>query len=244
MASSLPGREALALSVVMPAFDEAQLLETSVKEVVEGLRGRGLPFEVIVVENGSRDATPDIADRLADTFEEVQTLHLPVPDYGAAMRAGLLAATGDTVVIFDVDYCDLGFVDTARARMAGPDQPAIVVGSKRAAGARDQRGGFRRFVTAVFSVILRYGFGLHVSDTHGMKALRRADVASLARRCRFGTDLFDTELILRAERAGLRTAELPAVVVERRPSRSPIWRRAARAVIGLVRLRVRLWRER
>ena len=237
----------------MPAFNEAELLELSVKEVVEGLRGRSDgsdgtdekptgSFEVIVVENGSRDATPELADRLAASTAEVFTLHLDVPDYGAALRAGLLAAEGDIVVNFDVDYYDLAFVTDALERLAAPDHPAIVVGSKRAEGARDERRGFRRLVTAVFSGILHYGFGLGVSDTHGMKAMRREAVEPLARACHNGTDLFDTELILRAERAGLVVVELPVVVVERRPSRSPIWRRVPRTLLGLLRLRLQLWR--
>jgi glycosyltransferase involved in cell wall biosynthesis len=227
----------------MPAFNEAELLELSVKEVVEGLRGRTGSFEVLVVENGSRDATAEIADRLAAATAEVVTLHLDLPDYGAALRAGLLAADGDIVVNFDVDYYDLGFIADALDRLAADDQPAIVVGSKRAEGARDERHGLRRLVTAVFSGVLRYGFGLGVSDTHGMKAMRREPVERLARACHNGTDLFDTELILRAERAGLVVVELPVIVVERRPSRSPIWRRVPRTLLGLLRLRLQLWRS-
>jgi glycosyltransferase involved in cell wall biosynthesis len=227
----------------MPAYNEAELLEVSVKEVVEGLRGRTEPFEVLIVENGSRDATPEIADRLAGSTAEVVTLHLDVADYGAALRAGLLAAEGDIVVNFDVDYYDLGFVTDALARLAADDHPAVVVGSKRAAGARDQRAALRRLVTSVFAAVLRYGFGLGVSDTHGMKAMRRESVVPLAQACHNGTDLFDTELILRAERAGLVTVELPVVVVERRPSRSPIWQRVPRTLWGLLWLRVQLWRS-
>jgi glycosyltransferase involved in cell wall biosynthesis len=227
----------------MPAYNEAELLELSVKEVAEGLRGRGEPFEVIVVENGSRDATPEIADHLAASTAEVVTLHLDVADYGAALRAGLLAAEGDIVVNFDVDYYDLGFVADALARLAADDHPAIVVGSKRAAGARDERSLLRRLVTGVFSAVMRYGFGLRVSDTHGMKAMRREVVVPFARACHNGTDLFDTELILRAERAGLVAVELPVVVVERRPSRSPIWQRVPRTLWGLLRLRLQLWRS-
>jgi len=228
----------------MPAFNEAEMLERTVAEVVDGMRALAEPFEVIVVENGSRDGTAAIADHLAQSVPEVVALHLPDPDYGAALRAGLLAAVGAVVVNFDVDYYDLDFVADAGARLAEPDQPAIVVGSKRAEGARDQRSGLRRLVTGVFSAILRYGFGLQVSDTHGMKALRREAVEPLARACHFGTDLFDTELVLRAERAGLLTVELPVVVVERRPSRSAIWRRVPRTIWGLARLRALFWRER
>jgi glycosyltransferase involved in cell wall biosynthesis len=227
----------------MPAYNEADLLELSVKEVTEGLRGRTESFEVLVVENGSRDATPEIADHLAASTAEVVTLHLEVADYGAALRAGLLAAEGDIVVNFDVDYYDLGFVADALARLAADDCPAIVVGSKRAEGASDQRTALRRLVTSVFSAVLRYGFGLRVSDTHGMKAMQREVVVPLARACHNGTDLFDTELILRAERAGLVVVALPVVVVERRPSRSPIWQRVPRTLWGLLRLRLQLWRS-
>jgi len=233
----------LALSVVMPAYNEADLLELSVKEVTEGLRGRVGPFEVIIIENGSRDSTPELADRLAASTAEILTLHLDLPDYGAALRAGLLAADGDIVVNFDVDYYDLGFVADALERLARDDQPAIVVGSKRAVGARDERHGLRRLVTAVFTGVLHHGFGLGVSDTHGMKAMRREAVEPFARACHNGTDLFDTELILRAERAGLVVVELPGVVVERRPSRLPIWRRVPRTLLGLLRLRLQLWRS-
>jgi hypothetical protein len=98
-------------------------------------------------------------------------------------------------------------------------------------------------ITAGFTTVLRVGFGLGVSDTHGMKAMRRAEVVAVAEHCRFGTDLFDTELVLRAERAGLRVGEVPVTVEERRPSRTPIARRILRTLGGLVRLRVVLWRE-
>jgi len=76
-----------------------------------------------------------------------------------------------------------------------------------------------------------------------VKAMRRDAVAPLAQHCRFGQDLFDTELILRSERSGQRTAEIPVEVVEKRPARSSIRARIPRTVKGLVALRLRLWRE-
>ncbi len=166
------------------------------------------------------------------------SLTLPDADYGAALRAGLLGARGDVIVNFDVDYYDLDFLAQAVACVREPDGPAIVVASKRVPGARDERPLPRRLVTRGFGMLLHTGFGLGVSDTHGMKAMRRVDVEPLARECRFGVDLFDTELILRAERAGLAVGELPAHVEERRPARTSIWRRVPRTVWGLVRLRV------
>jgi glycosyltransferase involved in cell wall biosynthesis len=234
----------LAISVVMPAHNEADLLELSVNEVVDGLRSRGRQFEVLVIENGSVDATAAIAASLAERIPEVMTQSFDRANYGRAMRAGLTEARGDTVVHFDVDYYDLAFVDQAVARLTAASGPAIVVGSKRARGSRDARHWSRRLVTWGFTTVLRVGFGLRVSDTHGMKASTRARIDPIARRCLFDVDLFDTELVIRAERAGLGVAEVPVSVEERRPSRTSVWGRVARALGGLVRLRIALWRER
>ena len=233
-----------ALTVVMPAFNEAEILETSVKTVVEGLRARPDLFEVVVVENGSTDGTGAIADSLATSFPEVRAEHRADADYGRTLRAGLLCARGDAVVNFDTDFFDLDFLDAAVARVRDPEGPAIVVGSKRGEGATDSRAPIRKLATAVFSTLLRIAFGLHVSDTHGIKAMRRAAVEPYARACNSGQDLFDTELILRVERAGLRTAEIPVGVEELRPARTSIAKRVPRTLLGLVKLRIALFRDR
>ncbi len=224
----------------MPAHNEAALLDETVGVILRGLRQRGVAFEVLVVENGSTDATRVLANDLAAREPEVVVRSRVKADYGEAIREGILTAAGDAVVLFDVDYYDLEFLDRALARL---ETAAVVVGSKRAPGTSDTRPWPRRAVTATFATILRVGFGLSVSDTHGMKLMQRAAVEPLARKCRTGADLFDTELILRAEQAGLVVAELPVTVRELRPSRTPILRRAVRTVFGLVRLRVILFHE-
>ena len=231
------------ISVVIPAHDEEPFVAATVRDVAAGLRSRGAEFEVVVVENGSTDATAEVAKALVDEIPELRVLSLGAADYGKALRMGFLAARGEVAAFFDTDYYDLDFLDRAMALMDGPDRPAVVVGSKRGPGAVDTRPWPRRMVTLVFSTILKVGFGLTVSDTHGMKVLRREPLAPLAEACRFGTDLFDTELILRAERAGLKVGEVPVVVQELRPSRSSIARRIPRTVANLVRLRIVLWKD-
>ncbi len=244
MSPPLPARDAAPeLSVVMPAHNEAGFLDQTLKVLVSALRDRDLTFELVVVENGSNDTTLVDARTFAADDDAIVVLTRPVADYGEAMREGILTARADVVVVFDVDYFDPAFVDVVLPRLAAPDGPAIIVGSKRAPGTRDTRPWPRRAITAGFANVLRVGFGLRVSDTHGMKGMQRTTVEPIVRRCRNGTDLFDTELVLRADRVGLEVAEVPVTVEERRPSRTPIARRVARTMWGLVRLRIQLWRE-
>lgn len=223
----------------MPAHNEEDYLAAAVTSVVIGLRAGTEPFELIIAENGSTDATAAEAAELASRYDEVRVVRLPVADYGFALRSGFLDARGEVVVNFDVDFVDLDFLRRAFDLMDGTEV-AVVVGSKRSPGAEDRRGVGRRAVTAVFAGILRHGFGMRISDTHGIKALRRPRLAAVVDVCRFNADIFDTELILRAERAGLEVVEIPVVVDEVRAPRTSIVRRIPRTMLSLLRLRLAL----
>ena len=140
------------LSVVMPAYNEAALLESSVCAVADGLRAANRRFELMIVENGSTDATRTIAQALADELAEVDVRVLPRADYGEALRTGVLESTGDVVATLDVDYFDLDFLAAALGRVERDSAPAdLVVASKRAEGAHDRRPWFRRLVTFGFT---------------------------------------------------------------------------------------------
>jgi glycosyltransferase involved in cell wall biosynthesis len=223
------------ISVVMPAHNEEGYLEPAVHTVVSGLSSRALDYEVIIVQNGSLDSTSAEAARLAHRLDRVAALDRADADYGLALREGFLHATGDVVVNFDVDLVDLDFLDRALAVLAD-ERVAIVVGSKRDPESEDRRGPARRLVTNTFALVLRYGFGLQASDTHGLKAMRRTLVHPLVEASRFGKDIFDTEMILRAERSGLTVEEIPVEITDSRPPRTPIARRIPRTLVGLARL--------
>jgi len=125
-------------------------------------------------------------------------------------------------------YYDLGFVAMPEDRLAEPTARGRC--RVEAAEARATRGPATAPRDQRLQRDLRFGSGRAATRTHEGAPPRV--VERIAPDCHFGTDLFDTELILRVERAGLPVVELPSSVVERRPSRSPDWRRVPRTLWG------------
>ena len=228
------------LSVVVPIYNEEELLESTAESLLVSLQDIEPAFELILSQNGSTDRTIELCEQLARRHAKVRVIHYPRPDYGRAMQLGFLAARGSVLVNFSVDFVDLEFLRTSLPLMATCD---IVLGSKHLALGSDHRSPLRRLGGRVFHWGVQTLFGLPVRDTHGIKAYLRERVQSLIERCREGGPLFDTELILRAHRAGLRMKEIPVQVQESRPSRTGISRRALQALIGVARLRLALWQE-
>ena len=228
------------ISIVIPIHNEAGFIEEALPRLVAALEPIERPYEVILAENGSTDGTAELAAEFALGDQRFRVLLLPDPDYGAAMRAGFQEARGAWVVNFDIDYFSGAFLQRALALEGEAD---IVLASKRVEGAEDRRSPFRRMATWGFNLLLRLMFGSSVSDTHGMKMVRRPVVREIVPNVRSTQDLFDTELVIRAERAGYRIAEVPAVVEELREARSSFVRRIPRTLRGLRRIRRQLRRE-
>ncbi|MGH8874213.1 MAG: glycosyltransferase family 2 protein [Acidimicrobiia bacterium] len=229
-----------AITVVVPIHNEAAFLPVAFPRLLAELEHVPADCRVILVENGSSDDTAAVAERLSEG-SPVEVRRLPEPDYGGAMRDGFLAADGDWVVNFDIDYFSGGFLGQV---LELADRADLVIASKRDPQSEDRRSPLRRTGTAVFNLLLRLLFGSRVSDTHGMKAFRREVVTDIAPSVRSTEDLFDTELVLRAERAGYRIVEVPVVVEEMREARSSFLKRVPRTLRGLAQIRRWLASER
>lgn len=226
--------DAPTISVVIPVHNEAAYLPAALDELFVELETVPAPVTVLIAENGSTDGTADAVRAAMSVHPNLSLLELPDPDYGAAMRAGFLQSSGDWVVNFDIDYFSGEFLNTA---LDMADQADLILASKRAPGSDDQRGMTRKLATWSFNQILRYALGSGVSDTHGMKAVSRAVVDDIAPQVGSTQDLFDTELVVRAERAGYRIVEVPAIVEEKRATGSSIWKRVPRTLRGVWYLR-------
>ena len=228
------------ISVVVPVHNEADYIPDALGEMFGELAEVDADIDVILAENGSTDGTADVAEAMTGAYAGLSVMRLEDPNYGAAMMAGFLAAGGDWRVNFDIDYFSGDFLNAVITEDTGAD---LILASKLAPGADDRRGLYRRLGTRVFNLILRLLFGSKVSDTHGMKAVRREVVEALVPKVRSTMDLFDTELVLRAERAGYRIVEVPATVVERRETAQGLAKRVPRTLLGLLRIRLYLMRQ-
>jgi len=222
-----------AISILIPIYNEEKILEESVRDIVRGADPLNIPYELVLCENGSKDRTVEIGERLARELPQVRLLRCPTPDYGSALLLGIREARGANIVCFEIDFYDVPFIEIAHVLLKKYD---AVIGSKRARGARDRRPLIRRLITFGFNLFLRVFFKFTGTDTHGIKAFRAAPVRPLADACQTRRDIFTTELVIRMERADLRVCEIPLEIVERRPAPVNILKRIPSTVKNLWKL--------
>ena len=222
------------VTVVIPVHNESDYLPGALPQLFAEMDSVNADVRVVIAENGSTDNTADLVRKAMETYPSLSLLELATPDYGAAMREGFMHASTDWVANFDIDYFSGDFLNDA---LGCADSADIVLASKRVEGADDQRGGLRVFATWTFNQILRVVLSSGVSDTHGMKLVRKSVVDAVGPDVISTTDLFDTELVVRAERAGFRIVELPASVEELRDAKSSLVKRVPRTLTGVWKIR-------
>lgn len=224
------------LSIVIPVYNEERILENEINKMVfeMGAMFPRLDYELLLVENGSVDRTKTIIDTLIKKYPFViRAMHLPAPSYGLALISGLLQNNGKNAAIFNVDFWDLEFLQRALALIPEYD---IVVGSKNMPGAQDKRSFSRRLITKFFNILLKLLFGFKGTDTHGIKLFVSDKIKPIVKLCRTDQEIFDTELILRAQKMGLKMTELPVGCEEKRKTRLSLLKSARRTIRGLILL--------
>ena len=223
------------VSIVIPVYNEEAILQTAVVDLVDQLQRLDWPYELILAENGSRDRTVEYAKELEERFEQVRTFSYHEPNYGGALKQGILEARGEFVICDEIDLCDTDFYVRAMALLE-TNEAELVVGSKAMAGASDERPFVRRLATQVMNGMLRVSLGFKGTDTHGLKAFRRAPLIEIARACLVDKDLFASEFVIRAERGGIRNTEIPVCVEEKRKPSIHLFRRVPNVVKNLAKL--------
>ena len=223
------------VSIIIPVYNEEAILQTAVVDLIDRLREFDWTYELCLAENGSTDRTVEVGQELAKRFPQVSIASVGAPNYGLALRRGILAARGEFVICDEIDLCDTDFYRRALAllRARGCD---MVVGSKAMRGAKDRRPILRRVATRVINGMLRVTLDFHGTDTHGLKAFRRGVLLPLVEECVIDKDLFSSELVIRAGRADVSIIEIPIRLEEKRPPAINLVKRVPGVMKGLVKL--------
>jgi len=215
------------LSLVLPAYNEAAGLREMVEDLLEALTNAQIPFELILVDNGSQDGTKHVIHALVGRDVRIKATYIPVNrGFGWGVLCGLREASGDVVgymasdgqvhpkdVARLVELLDVESCDIAKVR-------------------RDVRedGSLRKFQSGAFNLLMRRVFGISCGDVNGSPKIMRCDV--LDRLVLTSRDWFlDAEIMIKAHKLGLTLAELPIRARARVHGRSNV---SIRSVFGFL----------
>jgi glycosyltransferase involved in cell wall biosynthesis len=228
------------IDIVVPVFNEAAMLEQSVRRLHRFLRSE-FPFSwrIVVADNASTDATPEIAARLARELAGVELLRLERKGRGRALRSAWSASRARVVCYMDADLStDLrALLPLVAPLLSGHSDLAI--GTRLAHGARVVRGPKRELISRTYNHLLQATLRARFSDAQcGFKAVRRDVVDELLDGVADDGWFFDTELLVLAQRRGLRIHEVPVDWIDDPASSVAIVRTALGDLRGIVRLLV------
>jgi glycosyltransferase involved in cell wall biosynthesis len=228
------------ISIVIPIYNEQGILHAAIVDVRERLKPLGWSYEIILAENGSKDETVRIAEELAAKYVDpkegqVRTLSLGEPNYGKALKQGILLARGELVICDEIDLCDADFHRRA-VEILETGEADLVIGSKLAVGAEDDRPMWRHAASMGYSAMLRVLLGFRGTDTHGLKAFRRVALLDTVRACLVEKDVFASEFVIRADRGGIKIREIPVRVIEKRPPSINLFKRVPNVLKSIAKL--------
>ena len=236
-----PRRVPLDVEIVVPVYNEAAQLEERITALRTFL-DTSFPFRalVTVVDNASTDDTAEVAADLAARMRGVAAMHLPRKGRGYALRAAWSTSDAPVVAYMDVDLSTSlpALLPLVAPLLSGHRDVAI--GSRLALGAHVVRGPKRELISRAYNLLLKLTLRGRFSDAQcGFKALRRDAAQMLLPLVEDNEWFFDTELLVTAERMGLRIGEVPVDWVDDPDSRVDIVSTAADDLRGVWRLLVR-----
>ena len=226
------------VDVVVPVRNEERDLVPSIQRLVTYLR-ESFPFtaRVTIADNGSSDTTWAVATGLGRELAEVRAVHMDLPGRGRALRAIWSESDAEVLAYMDVDLStDLNaLLPLVAPLLSGHSDLAI--GTRLARGSRVIRGPKRELISRSYNVLLRTLMGARFSDAQcGFKAIRRDQARALLPLTQDTGWFFDTELLVLAERAGLRIHEVPVDWIDDLDSRVDIVGTALADLRGMARL--------
>ena len=233
-----PSTRELDVEIVVPVYNEESALARSIHRLHHFLDTE-VPFSwrITIADNASTDLTPDIANTLASELDRIRVLQLEQKGRGRALREAWSASRARVVAYMDVDLStDLhALLPLLAPLLSGHSEVAI--GSRLAPGARVTRGTKREFISRAYNRLLHLALRTRFTDAQcGFKAVRSDVLPELLDAVRDQAWFFDTELLIAAQRRGMRIYEVPVDWVDDPDSRVDIVSTAVADLRGVVRL--------
>ncbi len=227
-----------AIDVVVPVYNEVVDLEPNIRRLHDYLLHTfPFRFRITIADNASTDGTWDVAHRLTEELSSVHAIHLAQKGRGRALRAAWSATDADVVAYMDVDLStDLdALLPLVAPLLSGHSD--VSIGTRLDRSSRVQRGLKRELISRCYNRILHMALRAGFSDAQcGFKAVRADRVAELLPLIRDEGWFFDSELLILAERAGLRIYEVPVDWVDDPDSRVDVVATALGDLRGVWRL--------
>lgn len=232
------------LSLVLPVYNEEVILKENLRQVLQDLERNGQDFEIILVDDGSRDHSRLIAEEMARTDPRLKVVLLGKNQgKGRALKTGILESKGRVVFFSDMDL-SVSIDHLPKFQQPLQDGFDLAIGSRKAPGAEilvHQPSG-REFLGKGFTTLACLILGLKVSDfTCGFKAFKGEVAQDLFSRMTLADWSFDAELLFLAHRLGYRTIEIPVVWRNRKDTRVRLKQDIIKSLCGLFKIR---WRHR
>ncbi len=208
----VPQQPSTKIAVVLPTYNEVDIIESTVEKVAEALREYGEPYEIIIAEDGSTDGTNMKAGMLSQKYAGiVKHLHAEKRlGRGNALRRAFGNSTGDILVYMDVDLATdvrqlSQLIDSVKF-----EGYEIATGSRMMVDSRVKRSGTRNLASKAYNLLVRILLGSPVKDHQcGFKAFRREPLMRLLPEVGANHWFWDTELLVRAHQKGYRIKEIP-----------------------------------
>ena len=226
------------VDVVVPVHDEERDLEPCLRRLHAYLSEQlPYPFRITVAENASTDGTVAVATRVAAELPGIDVLVLPEPGRGRALRTAWLRSDASVLVYMDVDLStDLNALLPLVAPLISGHSD-LAIGTRLAPSSRVVRGAKRELISRSYNLLLRGTMATRLSDAQcGFKAVRTDVAARLLPLVEDTGWFFDTELLVLAERSGLRIHEVPVDWIDDPDSRVDIVTTARADLAGIVRM--------
>ena len=237
-----PAIENPLVEVVVPALNEERTLRTNIETLYNFLRAQdGLQFRITIADNGSTDRTQVIANELAEHYAAIRVVRMSERGRGRALKQVWMNSDADILSYMDVDLSTSldDFMPLIKPLVNG--EAGVAIGSRLSKHSRTTRCFKRDFISKTYNKIIKTYMGTKFSDAQcGFKAIRRDVARTILPKVTDTQWFFDTELLIKAEKTGVKIHEQPVTWIEDTDSRVKIVKTVTEDLRGLARVKKEL----